>query len=392
MRVVFASYGVGATYEKVFHQKYGFAVIFLNKHRNSRSMLISRFDLSTDRKVADLDVKDKRVLQLLAADARAPLTVIAKEVKLSRDAVDYRIKRLQEQGVIRACVPHLDFERLGFYTFHVFLLLDDMHGAEQDALIAYLSKHPNVRSIIEYSDRWDLEIVLLARSLQEFDGLVLDIAGRFPDIILEKDKVEIIKQYGHTAFPQLLVQKEKPNGVVAPHGECAIDVTDLAILRDLALDCRASTYDIAARVKVSSDTVAYRIKQLVANGVIRRFTVIPDLTLLGLQWYTYTIETKMFDATSEAKLESYLETDRSVIRSAKTLGGWDLLLYIAAPGPREFHKTVRALKGLFPHIVRNYQAWIGYREHVLVPVPGCVLSMLEKKAEKSVVKKTIKKK
>ncbi len=354
-------------------------------------MPISRFDLSTDQKIIDLDVKDKRVLQLLAADARSPLTVIAKDVRLSRDAVDYRIKRLQEQGVIRACIPHLDFERLGFYTFHVFVLIDDMRHSEQDSLIAYLAKHPNVRSVIEYSDRWDLEIVLLARSLQEFDDLVLDIAGKFPDIILEKDKVEIIKQYGHTAFPQLLAQKEKPRTIAANDEDCVVDATDLIILRELSTDCRLSTYDISSRTKVSPDTVAYRIKQLLANGVIRRFTVVPDLTLLGLQWYTYTIETKMFDATSEAKLESYLETDRSVIRSAKTLGGWDLLLYIAAPGPREFHKTVRALKGLFPQIVRNYQAWIGYREHMFVPMPECVSKMLEKKETKTTGKKAVKK-
>lgn len=336
--------------------------------------MVGRIDLSRVRELPQLDVKDKRILSLLATDARQPLTQVAKQVRLSRDAVEYRIRRMQEQEIILGFVPQLDFGRLGFYTFHVFLLIDDMAQKQQDALIAFLAAHKNVRSVIEYSDRWDLEVVLLARSLQDFDDLVLDIAQRYPDIILEKDKVEIIKQYGHTAFPRLLPDEKRVRSSERPPvDKIELDATDLRILAELGKDCRASTYVIGSAVGMSADAVAYRIKRLVSSGVIRRFTIAADLTLLGLQWYTYTIETKMFTPENEATLEEFLDMDPSVIRSAKTLGGWDLLLYVVAASPHDFHVTVRALKGLFPSIVKNYQAWIAYKEHAHTPVPACLL-------------------
>ncbi len=321
-----------------------------------------------------LDMKDRRILTLLATDARMPLTRIAKTVKLSRDAVDYRIKRLQGLGVIQQFFADISYAKLGYYLFHVFVLMDEMSSTEQQKLIDHLKEHQNVVSVLEYSDRWDLEIVLIARDLLEFDQIILGITEKFSHIVLEKDKVEIIKKYRSNFLPPLLEEKKVTLEKMPQKREemVKIDETDYKILRLLSKDARMTTYEMARNIKISSDTVSYRIKKLVKEGVIRSFSIVANLSLLKFHWYTFTVEMKLFNTSAEKKFEEFLKQHPQILRSAKTLGGWDLLLYIAVEHPKDYHKIIKDIKRTFSTIIKNYDAWIAYKEHIYKPMPEVI--------------------
>ena len=68
----------------------------------------------------------------------------------------------------------------------------------------------------------------------------------------------------------------------------------------------------------------------------------------------------------------FLDKNLHILRSAKTLGGWDLLLYLVVENPREFHRTVKDIKNVFANIVRNYQTWIAFKEHVFKTMPEVI--------------------
>ena len=62
---------------------------------------------------ADLDSFDRAILELLQKDNLTPQRVIAEQINLSAPAVQRRIKRLQETGVIAGNVAVLDPVRAG---------------------------------------------------------------------------------------------------------------------------------------------------------------------------------------------------------------------------------------------------------------------------------------
>ncbi len=137
-------------------------------------------------------------------------------------------------------------------------------------------------------------------------------------------------------------------------------------------DARASTYEMGKALGLSPDAVSYRIKRLLEEGVIRNFTVLANLSALKYHWYTYSIEMKMFDFKNELKFEEFLRQNRNILRSAKTLGGWDLLLYIVVENPREFHRIVKDIKNAFSPVIRNYQTRVAYKEHTFKPMPEAI--------------------
>jgi len=63
---------------------------------------------------AALDEIDRKLLQLLAVDARMPLKALAGRVKLSSPSTSERLRRLEERGAIRAFTIAVDPRALGY--------------------------------------------------------------------------------------------------------------------------------------------------------------------------------------------------------------------------------------------------------------------------------------
>ena len=146
-------------------------------------------------KTVKLDVKDRKILSLLVRNARAPASSIAKKAQLSRDAVSYRIERMQRQGAIVGFAPIVDFKKLGFYTFHLFLLVSEEPEEKRKEMLSYLVSHKNVTRVLEFNDRWDFEVSLVARTIEDFNRFLREIDDLFSGVILEEDKLTVLERY-----------------------------------------------------------------------------------------------------------------------------------------------------------------------------------------------------
>ena len=60
-----------------------------------------------------LDKTDRKILEIVAADARISMTELARRVSLSKTPVLARLRRLEELGVIQGYAAQIDPVRLG---------------------------------------------------------------------------------------------------------------------------------------------------------------------------------------------------------------------------------------------------------------------------------------
>lgn len=325
-------------------------------------------------KKVKIDAKDKKILALLSEDSRMPLSTIARNVRLSRDTVDYRIKRMQKLGVILKFVPIIDLTRFGFETYHIVMVLNESNVEGRTKFVEFLKTHPNTKSIMEYSSRWDLEWVLVARNIKEFDELMSEITNKFPDVITEKSGIEIIKGYKSIYLPDKFYDdvgfkyKEKIKKVQ----EIKLDNKDLLILRLLSENARMSSYELGNKIGLSSDAVIYRIKKMYDADVIRQFSIVANLTYLGYHWYTLAVNLKTLSKESEAKLKEYIKRHPYIMRVVKILGVWNLVISIATDTLNNFHKTVKEFQETFADIISNHQTWIAYKEYVFEILPSII--------------------
>lgn len=106
-----------------------------------------------------LDEKDRRLIALLQDDARAPVVTLAKAVGLSRSAVQERLARLEEAGVIAQYTL-----RLGKAEGRVeaWLMIRHAEGFTCDDILPLLLSLPSVR--LCHSLAGDVDLLVLVET------------------------------------------------------------------------------------------------------------------------------------------------------------------------------------------------------------------------------------
>jgi DNA-binding Lrp family transcriptional regulator len=326
--------------------------------------------ISSNAEIVKIDKKDEKILALLSENARMAATSIAKKVRLSKDTVNYRIKRMQEQHVIEGFYPEFTFRKLGYEIYHVFLLIDEADKAKYDRLIGVLKAHKNTIILTEYSAMWDVDWVLVARNTSEFESILAEVSADFYGVILERSNYLVTEELRYRTVPypsrvaKLIAQKKE--------AEHKPDEKDIAILRALSENSRVSTYKLSGKVGLSADAIGLRIKKLVEAGVITRFTVLPGLSALGYSEYTFCMQMKVFTGNSEVRLKGLMELHPNIISAVKVFGEWDVIVRISARNTAEFHKEVKEIKAIFSATVKNYCVLMACEEHVFNPLPPVI--------------------
>lgn len=129
----------------------------------------------------DLDEIDRRILRILQQDASLSVDRIAEEAILSRNACWRRVKRMEENGVIRARVALVDPEALGLGLAVIVMIRTNAHEPE------WLGRFDRaVRAMPQivgaYRMTGDLDYMLRVRvgSVADYDRFYRDLVNRVP--------------------------------------------------------------------------------------------------------------------------------------------------------------------------------------------------------------------
>lgn len=121
---------------------------------------------------AELDRIDRRLLDLLQSDARQPLERLAAQVGLSAPAVQRRVKRMRETGVIAREVAEVDPAAVGLaMTFIVVVELERERSDQIDAFRRKASKEPLVQQCYYVTGEGDFVLIALAPSMDAFEAM-----------------------------------------------------------------------------------------------------------------------------------------------------------------------------------------------------------------------------
>jgi DNA-binding Lrp family transcriptional regulator len=325
----------------------------------------------TIRQPAKLDAIDCKLLALLSRDARSTATELGKAARVSREVAAYRLKQLEERSVITGYVPLINTDSAPGEIYYVFLLLDERDAKRRHvALIEDIKRQLETLTLIEYGDTWDYGWKLYAKDIRALDAVVQAVRSRHHDIILDSESFLVVRHY----IDRLLPQPAHVNDEVDRDGHpWSLDDTDRKLLRALGNNARTSATALASSVGLSADGVAKRLRALEHREILRGTGTVTDFAALGLNWYTFVVRFSHFTKEDEARLKEFARGHEHIIRAVRLYGRWDVLLHIVAPTQREYLETVRELKELFAHNVRNYETWVLSQELIYRTVAESML-------------------
>ncbi len=127
-----------------------------------------------------LDDVDRRLLTLLASDARASQRKLARDLHMSPPAVGERIARLERLGVVRGYTLDVDWAALGYFS--VFVTVTAIQGADQAVILQSLRRLPEVEAIVVITGSIDMLARLRVRSHAHLRQVLLSEVWRIDGV------------------------------------------------------------------------------------------------------------------------------------------------------------------------------------------------------------------
>jgi DNA-binding Lrp family transcriptional regulator len=129
--------------------------------------------------MATLDDTDRKLLNLLRADARESVSALARKLDLARSTVQERIARLERTSIISGYTIRSgeDFAERQIAA-HVMISVDPKMAA---SVTADLKKMPEVRSLAAISGTFDMMAEVAAETTAKIDT-ILDAIGRLKGV------------------------------------------------------------------------------------------------------------------------------------------------------------------------------------------------------------------
>ncbi len=124
--------------------------------------------------VRPLDEKDHEILRQLQQDAWITHTALGEIVHLSASAVQRRIHRLREDGVITGARATVDEARAG-RGLRVYLLLelDNDSALSLESLTRELQAYPEITRVDLLSGKFDVVVMLDCRDMDSFTDIAM---------------------------------------------------------------------------------------------------------------------------------------------------------------------------------------------------------------------------
>jgi DNA-binding Lrp family transcriptional regulator len=153
----------------------------------------------------------------------------------------------------------------------------------------------------------------------------------------------------HKAFKRpIFVGTTMASGTNVPPGPP--DEADLALLRELLADGRASHRDLAQRTGLSLATVNRRVRKMESDGTIRGYSVLADPERIG--WSLTAVIGLRIDKGHVRAVHQEISGDPRIFGVYDITGEWDGLVLVRLRDREDLDDLVKTTLSL-PHIQRT---------------------------------------
>jgi len=133
--------------------------------------------------MTDLDRFDRQLLNLVQEDSAQTAESLAERVPLSASAIQRRLKRMREEGVIVRDIAMVDPAKVGRPTFFVASLRLEQESPElRDQLAQWLQAQPAVQQAFYVTGEADFVLVLTAPDTASYEAFMSRLQLENPNV------------------------------------------------------------------------------------------------------------------------------------------------------------------------------------------------------------------
>jgi Lrp/AsnC family transcriptional regulator for asnA, asnC and gidA len=316
---------------------------------------------------------DAKILRNLLEDGRKEFGSIAKQCGASKRVIWNHYRELKKAGVIVGSTVHMNYACFGFNAVGNIQVTVEL--AKVDKVNDEIRRIPNIYGAYRIGKSSGIMVIVTLKTLDELDR-VKEAIKRIPGVVKLTTQIWTgIKNIPENLeiLPQVQGSGEAIESGAATSNSsgrtaCKIDEIDMKIIEKLANDGRMSFRKIAKELKISTDTVARRYRELRRNNVIKVLIQI-DPTKIGFRGIAIFMITFAYEKTVSSVVATIAKIP-NVTLIIKTSGNYDLSAFVMIKDIEQLMSVqdeITSIPGITyvqSAIMKSYSPWPGPKEYI----------------------------
>ncbi|MFC1685534.1 Lrp/AsnC family transcriptional regulator [Nanoarchaeota archaeon] len=312
--------------------------------------------------VVNLDKADRRILFELDRNCRIPETKLAKIIGKSKESVRYRIKQLENKGVLKGYTIWIDPTKVGYTTAKIYLKFSNK-PEQKKKFVEFVKRDKRLLWLGIAEGAWNAGLTYFVKSNREFFELKNELFSKFKDLILESYTGVLVDVSVHDKT--FLYESETEWKVMfGIQGDYILDEVEKKILKELFSNARINLVDIARKYNSTIDIIRSRMKKLGDKGIIFRYAAKIDFNLLGYEFYKTFLYFKNLAIEDEKRLMNYSKRNPKIIHLVKQISPWDIELEIMSESYHDYLEIISDLTKEFSKVINKVETAIMGEDHL----------------------------
>ena len=160
-----------------------------NTHRNEEKK----------EKKIKIDKTDLKILKLLSLNSRIEYSELSKKLNMTANAIKYRIKSLENSGIISYYTISVDVRKLGYIWYNMQIKLIAGEKEVEDFL------RKDKKTIYHYhyigNENWDIDIGIIVRDSEELREFIVKFREKFPEFVKIHDVYIVLDTLKENILP-----------------------------------------------------------------------------------------------------------------------------------------------------------------------------------------------
>jgi len=183
----------------VYIDIFDYSRAYLNQENFKRNEFFHR--MSRDNEFT-VDKLDKSIIRAISKNACFDYSTLGKELKVSRNTVSQRIKRLIKRKLILGFRSFVDLQKIGYQSNMLFLQVNSLDRERETELYYYLKMLPEVTFIVKHIGKWKIGLEIETESSIDFQNILINLRSQFSDLISDYETFPLIKDHLINYFPE----------------------------------------------------------------------------------------------------------------------------------------------------------------------------------------------
>ena len=324
-----------------------------------------------------LTIKDRKILKELFDNGRVPFSVIAKRVGLSKEVVNYRVKKLIDKGILIRFNAVIDVNRLGWQIYFINIRLRNINDVIEKEIIKLMANHPNVAQVLKCMGTYDLILKVFVKDYVEVNNLMKKIEMKFK-IHIDEYKINFVEQEVPIPLPFFYEPfKIKEYHSIPKKNTTPVSIlpTDLQILKALSNNARLPIVEIAKKINISGELARHHLKKLEKNNLILKYrpSAWSGSKSIGYSWYLIMLKLNEINKDTHKKLQFYIINNPNMTYYYKCIGQHDILFEIRLKTSDELNQVLMNIRSILKNDLKSHELSIILKEYKYTYFPECLL-------------------